>query len=198
MKPLFMLELFSGSGNMARAFREQGYKTLTIDLHEDADIQEDIREVTVNMILEHLGGYPTVIWASPPCTQFSIASISTHWKHHKPPIEGTELLAHTLRLIIQLQPKKWYIENPMGMMRKLPIMEHLPRRTLTFCQYGDNAMKPTDVWTNVPLFHPRKCKNGMLCHERAPRGSKTGTQGKRNAKDRGTLPMQLCREVSLL
>lgn len=193
-----MLELFSGSGNMARAFREAGYVTLTVDLHEEADLQVDVRDLTVPMILGRLGGYPDVVWASPPCTQFSIASVSTHWKDHKPPEEGTTLLAHTLRLIMQLQPRKWYIENPVGMMRKLPVMQYLPRRTLTFCQYGDAAMKPTDVWTNVHLFHPRRCKNGGSCHERAPRGAKTGTQGKNGAKERGTLPMMLCREVAAL
>ncbi len=193
-----MLELFSGSGNMAAAFREAGYTTLTIDLHESADLQMDVREVTVEMILDRLGGYPDVIWASPPCTQFSIASVSHHWIGHKPPKDGTELLSHALRLIMQLQPRLWYIENPVGMMRTLPIMEHLPRRTLTFCQYGDKAMKPTDVWTNAALFHPRRCKNRAGCHERAPRGAKTGTQGKKGAKDRGTLPMQLCREVAIL
>jgi len=191
-----MLELFSGSGNMAAAFREAGYTTLTIDLHAFADLQMDIREVTPEMVIERLGGYPDVIWASPPCTQFSIASVSHHWKNHKPPKDGTALLAHALRLIMQLQPRLWYIENPRGMMRTLPIMEHLPRRTLTFCQYGDKAMKPTDVWTNSALFYPRKCKNGADCHESAPRGAKTGTQGKKGAKNRGTLPPQLCREVA--
>lgn len=193
-----MLELFSGSGNMAAAFREAGYKTLTVDLNEAADLQADIRQLTPEMIVERLGGYPDVIWASPPCTQFSVASIGKHWKNQKPPAEGVELLSHSLRLIMQLQPRLWYIENPMGMMRTLPIMENLPRRTLTFCQYGDKAMKPTDVWTNAPLFYPRRCQNGAGCHEAAPRGSRSGTQGKKGAKDRGTLPMQLCREVAIL
>lgn len=193
-----MLELFSGTGRMAAAFRKEGYETLTVDLHESADLQKDIREVTVAEILDLLGGYPDVIWASPPCTQFSIASVSTHWKNRKPPVEGTELLAHTLRLIMALQPKYWYIENPMGMMRKLPLIQHLPRRTLTFCQYGDRSMKPTDVWTNNRMFWPKRCKNGMPCHEAAPRGSKTGTQGKKGAKERGALPVQLCGMVAAL
>lgn len=81
---------------------------------------------------------------------------------------------------------------------KLNILQYLPRRTLTFCQYGDNAMKPTDVWTNHKLWYPKRCKNGCPEHDRAPRGSKTGTQGKKGAKERGTLPMELCREVAEL
>lgn len=191
-----MLELFSGTGNMAAAFREAGYKTLTVDLHQDADLQADIRELRPQEIIEQLGGRPDVIWASPPCTQFSIASVSTHWKDGNPPDEGTELLSHALRLIMALKPRYWFIENPRGMMRKLPIMDYLPRRTLTFCQYGDNAMKPTDVWTNHKFFYPKMCSNGAACHDRAPRGSKTGTQGKNGAKERGALPPALCQEIA--
>lgn len=29
-------------------------------------------------------------------------------------------------------------------------MRSLPRYTVTYCQYGDNRMKPTDIWTNHP------------------------------------------------
>ena len=190
-----MLELFSGSGNMAKAFREKGYETLTVDIHTVADINDDICFVSAEDIIHELGGPPDVIWASPPCTQFSIAAVSTHWKDRMPP-EETFLLAHTLRLIMQLQPKRWYIENPMGMMRTLNIMKFLPRKFLTQCQYGNKAMKPTDVWTNDGLWMPKSCKNGMTCHDRSPRGSRTGTQGKKDAGERGTLPMKLCREVA--
>jgi hypothetical protein len=192
-----MLELFSGSGNMAAAFKAAGWQTCTVDLHKDADIQADVRSIDPAMILDHLGGYPDVIWASPPCTQFSIASVGHHWKGHKPPKDGTELLAHTLRLIMQLQPRYYFVENPRGMMRKLKIMEHLPRRTLTFCQYGDNAQKPTDVWTNHRLFYPKMCKRGADCHDRSPRGwKKGGTQGKKDAASRGALPPEFCRIVA--
>ena len=186
-----MLELFSGSGNMARAFRNENYKTLEIDILHGIDI----RTLTPGMVIEELGGSPDVIWASPPCTQFSMASVGHHWKDRMPP-KDTELVAHTLRLIMQLQPKRWYIENPVGMMRTLNILKYLPRKTLTFCQYGDRAMKPTDVWTNDGLWMPKRCKNGMTCHEKAPRGSKTGTQGKKGAAERGTLPWKLCQEVA--
>lgn len=204
-----MLELFSGSGNMAAAFRAQGYKTLTVDMHEDADLKKDVRELTADEIVERLGGRPDVIWASPPCTAFSVAAISRNWKNRRPTsanaLLGIELLSHTLRLIMQLQPRLWYIENPRGMMRTLPVMQYLPRRTFTFCQYGDTAQKPTDVWTNNNLFWPHCCHAGDPCHDAQPRGYHQkkvtgalgkGTQGKKDAKERGTLPPAFCEEVA--
>lgn len=132
-----------------------------------------------------LFGKPDVIWASPDCATFSIAAISHHRK--KNPETGSlepvsayakfcdRVDKHVLELIGQLQPKYYFIENPRGGMRKMEWMKNLPRYTVTYCQYGDNRMKPTDIWTNHPnpKFLPM-CHNGNPCHVPAPRGSKTG------------------------
>ena len=69
---------------------------------------------------------------------------------------------------------------------------------ITYCKYSTNLpleerrMKPTNIWTNHP--NPKfklPCKNGDNCHVKSPRGSKTGTQGMKNAKERSTYPQQL-------
>ena len=75
-------------------------------------------------------------------------------------------------------------------------MKVLPRYTVTYCKYGDTRMKPTDIWTNHPEpgFLPM-CKNGDPCHERAPRGSKTGTQGLKGSKERSVIPERLCEHI---
>ncbi|NCV44308.1 MAG: hypothetical protein EBW15_05880, partial [Actinobacteria bacterium] len=39
------------------------------------------------------------------------------------------------------------------------------------------------------------CKNGDTCHEPAPRGSRTGTQGIAGAKDRSRVPYELGAEI---
>ena len=90
----------------------------------------------------------------------------------------------------------WYIENPRGVLRKMGFMEGLHKKTVTYCQYGDNRMKPTDIWTNNKNWKPRPmCKNGMSCHVSAPRGAKTGTQGLKNNYERSKLPKELCIEI---
>lgn len=75
-------------------------------------------------------------------------------------------------------------------------MQDLPRYTVTYCKYGDKRMKPTDIWTNHsnPKFLPM-CKNGDPCHESAPRGSRTGTQGLKGAKERSVIPQKLCEHI---
>ena len=57
-------------------------------------------------------------------------------------------------------------------------------------------MKPTDIWTNHP--DPKfksPCKNGDPCHEPAPRGSRTGTQGLKNKVTRAVIPEELCNHI---
>jgi len=75
-------------------------------------------------------------------------------------------------------------------------MQNIPRVTVTYCQYGDLRMKPTDLFGVLPpSFNARRCKNGMTCHVRAPRGSPTGTQGMKNATEKGVVPFKLCWEL---
>lgn len=78
----------------------------------------------------------------------------------------------------------------------MDFMQGIPRYTITYCQYGDNRMKPTDIWTNYPNpnFKPM-CKNGDSCHKKAPRGSKTGTQGLKNSKERSKIPEKFCEYI---
>ena len=78
----------------------------------------------------------------------------------------------------------------------MDFMKDLPRYTVTYCQYGDTRMKPTDIWTNHPNtnFKPM-CKNGDDCHEKAPRGSKTGTQGLKGSIERSRIPKELCEYI---
>ena len=97
-------------------------------------------------------------------------------------------------------PEYFYIENPRGVLRKLPVItnEHYIRNTVWYCQYADKRAKPTDIWTNDFGWLPRPvCKNGNpnCHHERAPRGSKTGTQGLKGNYERSIVPYDLCYEI---
>ena len=118
-------------------------------------------------------------------------------------MQGCDMLGWTWKepksakeIIEYFKPKYWFIENPRGKLRKLEVVKDLPINTITYCSYGDMRMKPTDIWTNDNNWKPRKmCKNGMPCHEAAPRGSKTGTQGLKGNYERSKVPYELCKEI---
>lgn len=153
------------------------------------------------------GGRPQVIWASFDCTTYSVSAISKHRKkvgNNLEPISDyakfcDETNKHVIELIDQINPKYYFIENPRGGLRKMDFMQNLPRYTVTYCQYGDKRMKPTDIWTNYPepKFKP-PCKNGDPCHEAAPRGSSTGTQSLKNRIEKARIPDELCEYIVLL
>ena len=165
----------------------------------------DIGKITSGDILRRFGK-PDVIWASPDCSTYSIAAISHH-RAREP--DGNlapksnyaaycdKVNQNMLRLISELRPLFWFIENPRGGLRKMGFMKGLPRYTVTYCQYGDERMKPTDIWTNHPdpQFKPM-CGNGDPCHMPAPRGSKTGTQGRKGKIQRSLIPDGLCRHIA--
>lgn len=203
-----VLELFAGTRSISKAFEARGHETFSIEWSENFEnisLRADVSTVTADMILERFGR-PDVIWASPDCTTFSIAAISHHRRKNQEtgnldPVSDyakfcDEVDRHVLDLIRALKPRFWFIENPRGGMRKMVWMKGIPRYTVTYCQYGDKRMKPTDIWTNhpAPRFRP-PCKNGASCHERAPRGSRTGTQGLKGSKERSVIPAALCEHI---
>jgi len=205
---LKVLELFAGTRSIGRAFEEAGHEVFSVDWdrHFDGiDLYTDIGTLEASTILE-LFGQPDVIWASPDCTSFSVAAISRHRVKNKEtgnldPVSDYAKFCdlvdqHMIQLIKELSPKFFFIENPRGGLRKMTFMQGIPRYTVTYCKYGDIRMKPTDIWTNHPdpKFIP-PCKNGDPCHIRAPRGAKTGTQGLKNAIEKGVIPPLLCKHI---
>ena len=216
-----VLELFAGTRSIGKAFEAKGHEVFSVEWDkkfEDIDLYADILTVTAADILEKFGR-PDVIWASPDCTTYSVAAISRHRRKEAngnlAPISEyakfcDQVNAHVVNLIRELNPKFYFIENPRGGLRKMDFMQELPRYTVTYCQYGDTRMKPTDIWTNhaKPEFKPI-CKNGDSCHEAAPRSATVkkmkalgieidvgGTQyGLNNSRDRSRIPEKLCQHI---
>ena len=203
-----VLELFAGSRSIGKAAESLGYEVYSSDLNdfEGIDYPIDILDFDTTKVPFK----PDIIWASPPCTYFSVASIGKHWnKDHTPKTEqavfGVKVVNKTIQIIKELNPKYWYIENPRGKLRKLDFMQPLPRTTVWYCTYGDKRAKPTDIWTNNlrSVFNPNgwqprpECFNGNKnCHhESAPRGSRTGTQGLKGNYERSKIPNELCLEI---
>jgi len=203
---MLIFDLFSGTNSATQPFIDAGYTVISFEIDGNFHATEHVNILNLNapeLLAKY--GRPDFIWASPPCTAFSVASMVHHWanggKHPTPKTEEAEdaqkMVQHTLKLIADLNPKLgWLMENPRGMLRKLDIVAGIPRRTVTYCQYGEDRMKPTDLWGSVQGWTPKEpCKNGMPCHIASPRGAQTGTQALLNAKERSRVPYALGLEI---
>jgi hypothetical protein len=197
-----VLELFAGSRSIGKASEILGYQVFSSDLinFEKIDYVTSILDFDINKVPFQ----PDIIWASPPCTGFSVAALGHHWTGGKnayiPKTDtaklGIELAKKTIEIINYFKPKYFFIENPRGLLRKMDFMDNFIRQSITYCQYGDTRMKPTDIWTNSTKWIPRPmCKNGDDCHIAAPRGSRTGTQGLKGSYERSKIPEDLCLEI---
>lgn len=200
-----LLELFAGSCSFSNVAKDFNVNTFTVDWKDygGIDLVTDIEF----MVKEDIPFVPDLIWASPDCTTYSIASCSTH-RHNsiEPKTDyakkcdrvNTNFIS-IIKELLEINPEMtFFIENPRGMMRKMPFMQDFKRHTIWFCKYGDQRAKPTDIWTNSNEWVPRPvCKNGNKdCHHQpAPRGSKTGTQGIKGSYERSKIPQELCEEI---
>lgn len=180
-RPLRVLDLFSGLEGWSGSWRTRGHEVFRVELNPRFPAEHrDIMDFAPSM----LPWKPDIVLASPPCTAFSVMQIGRNWTHdHQPKNDraraGLALLNRTLEVLAYINPQFFIIENPVGKMRRMPQMLGLERRTVTYCQYGEARMKPTDLWGRFPpsLVLRPPCRNGAPCHTPAPRGSTTGTQG---------------------
>lgn len=209
---LKVLELFAGTRSIGKAFESRGHKVVSVEWNKEfKNIQEccDVNTLTAEYLLSKYG-YFDVVWCSFDCTTYTIAAISTHRRqgcNTLLPVSEYAVFCdktnkHVLQLINDLNPKFYFIENPRGGLRKMDFMQQLNRYTVTYCSYGDTRNKPTDIWTNHqnPKFKPlcpskRKGTINNCQHEKAPRGSRTGTQGLKGSKERSLIPKELCEHI---
>jgi site-specific DNA-cytosine methylase len=206
-----ILEVFAGSRSIGNKAEELKMNVFSVDWtpYDKINLVIDVENLQINDI----PFVPDLAWFSPDCTTYSIAAISTHRNGTEPKSEYAKkcdrVNEHYLKLIkkwLEINPKMvFFIENPRGMMRKMPFMKGLQRVTIWYCTYGDTRAKPTDIWSNniKSIFNPNgwnpraECFNGnKKCHhESAPRGSITGTQGKKGSYNRSKIPEKLCEEI---
>lgn len=196
------VELFSGTGSFSKVAKKLGHKTFKVELNKEfeADLHKDILELQRKELPKRID----VLWASPPCTTFSVASLRHYWDDGKPKNgktwHGISMILKTLQLIEEIKKDNpqliWFLENPRGMLRKQSFMQGINKNTVTYCKYGDFRQKPTDIWNNLNNWvSKRVCSPGNSCHASAKRGSDRGTQYLNSSKERSIIPPALFEEI---
>ena len=213
--PVRVLELFAGSRSFGKVCDERGIPVFSCDL-EPFDRIDHVGDF-LQMRHEDLPWAPSLIVAGVPCTSYSICGIRYHRRDLQPTSKTAEIGDQLVKKTIEWA--RHYgcavvIENPRGMLRKMPFSRAFDRRTVWYCRYGDHRAKPTDIWSNLyrSLWNPEgwdprpECYNGNRhCHhDRQPRTyskrkelgvEKLGTTGLANPYLRSMYPPQLVEEI---
>lgn len=144
-----MFDLCSGFGGASQAFEdspkwnvERFENNLEVIEHKDTPVTNH-----VDLMKESPMGSPDLIWASPPCYEFSMAFEAPRAKSSR---EGgldqynpcTKLVERCFEIIQRLAPTFWVIENVIGSIRYLKPILGEPRMILG----------PYVLWGNFPLF----------------------------------------------
>ena len=201
-----LLDLFTGTGSIAKVARELGFEVTTLDIDPrcNPDICADV--ITFDYKCHFEPGSFDVIWSSPPCQTFSCARkcnigrkvngelLTAERLNQDMENVGVPILRKTQEIIEFLQPKVWFIENPYTGKMKEYISEKA--YIYDYCMFGFPYRKRTAIWSNVPL-HSVMCDGSHLINGRhqqtAIGASRTqpGQGGGRNKKGRYAIPKAL-------
>lgn len=163
---MLILDLFSGTKSVKKITDTLGWDYISLDNCKkfNPDICIDI----LKWDYKNSNLKPTIIWASPPCITWSIA---THKHRTLPDLkpktkeakEAELLVKKTIEIIQWFKPKYYIIENPRGRLRHFPPIKKLPfRNTMYYGNYGAKVSKPTDFWTNYDLWKEEKPKSQLV------------------------------------
>jgi hypothetical protein len=205
---LCMWELFAGSGVVSAEFMRRDWKTISVDNHpgSNATIKRNILEVDP-WDLAHVAD---AMWISLPCETYSNLAggrhrdSETHSKTSKA-LNHNLLFMKMVELISYARSRNPHlivvIENPVGQLRKMPLMQELVEHMdlkpvlVDYCTLGRDEKKPTYLWTNHhPLCHylsKYKCK--YACRKNKQH---EGVKGNVHNIDYSVIPTKLAREVA--
>jgi len=164
-----ILELFSGTGSIGKVAMDFGHHVISLDKDMDADIKTDILDWDYKA---YDPGYFDLIWASPPCTEYSVAKTTGTRKIE----QANKIVKRTLEIIEYLEPTWFIIENPQtGLLKNQSFMFDLPFDDIDYCKYGLTYRKRTRLWNNLLTWTPRPlCRKD--CDSMTEDGRGTGTQ----------------------
>jgi len=168
-----VLELFSGTGSVGKCCKQLGWDVVSVDMILPATHEVDIMDFDYK---QYSKDEFDIVWASPPCTNYSKLQDSWLGRMRKGQIytkeiqekemnEDDKLVLKTLEIIDYFNPHYWFIENPASSKMKDRIfMKELNNYVVDYCMYSNwGYRKRTRIWTNRKDFKPKLCDGKGTC-----------------------------------
>lgn len=142
-----MIDLFAGLGGASEPFLEAGWEVVRVDIDPGllarAARGDRVTDLTADLSAwSWRGRRPLLVWASPPCNEFSREFLPWCRTGVAPSID---LALATKRIIEEIDPRFWVVENVQGAIRYFdPI----------FGRYRQGH-RPVFLWGNFPSFEAK-------------------------------------------
>jgi len=163
-----LLELFCGTKSVGKVFEKEGYEVTSLDFNPkfNATFTEDILTWDYKQFApDHFN----VIWASPDCTTFTLASGGKYRLKKEiygrdngnleKSIQANNMILRVIEILEYFKCTAWFIENPRGLLIHFPPMKDFIQKqnanvTLVYyANYNDWGFpKPTHIWCNLKLW----------------------------------------------
>ena len=177
-----VLEIFSGTRSIGKVCDQLGWESVSVDLIMEADHKCDIMDFDYK---QYDKDEFDIIWASPPCTEYSKlqdgwlnrmrkGELYTKEIQEKYMSDGDILIKKTFEIINYFNCEYWFMENPQsGRMKNRDIMKDIPFFDVDYCMYSNwGYRKRTRIWTN------KKDWNNLMCNKKC--GNMVGSLHKQN------------------
>jgi hypothetical protein len=190
VRPLVWLDLCSGLGGASQPALDRGWKVVRVDIDPRfrPEIVADVRTLEADAQLDRLfraaGAVIDVLWASPPCDEFSKWGLRCFNPNPPKPDLSIALAVH--RIIDILHPRFWAVENVWA---ARPFLNPI---------FGPVRARPPGhaIWSDLGfLLPPLKAHKGSAQGKRwGTFGTKSGGDGKgkrRNAAESAVIPYEI-------
>jgi hypothetical protein len=209
-----ILDLFCGTKSASKAFELAGYEAVSLDFNKkfNATHTEDILTWDYKV---YPPNYFNVIWASPDCTTWSIATSGKYRlksdiygvnnQYQEIATNANNMILRLIEILKYFKPSYWFIENPKALLQHFPplkqfISESNANMNLVFYANYNNWLlpKPTNIWSNLPLWeNETKPVMPVDCYYR--KNNKIYYKGygntQRKAEERSKIPPDLIKRL---
>jgi hypothetical protein len=158
---LRVLDLFSGTQSLTKAFRNSGHEVISLDIdpRNSPTICQNILDWNFKTLPR---GHFDLCWASCPCEQYSVARSNASTPRDL--LNADSLVLRTQEIIDWFRPRHWFVENPSG--SQLWLRFKWPRLVKTsYCAYGFPYRKNTTIATNTAICLRPPCGGAGVCEQ---------------------------------
>jgi site-specific DNA-cytosine methylase len=163
-----LLELFCGTKSVGTEFQKVGYEVISLDYNKKFNATHTVDILTWDY-KQYEPDYFNVIWASPDCTTFSIATggkyrtkdmiYGKNNEYQERATLGNNMIFRLIEILKYFKCNCWFVENPRGLLKHFPPLKEFIKEVnanMNLVYYGNynwGVPKPTNIWSNLPLWN---------------------------------------------